>query len=441
MRGLLLFAFCLIQAQAQQAGRRPFVLEELSVPAGFRVSLFARMTAAPRHMTIGPNGVLYVTGYSNGTVVAIPEADRIVTVLRGLSGPHSIAFREGTLYVAVANGVLRYRDAVTDDYLIRSQAERVLSLPTGGHSTRTLGFGPDGGLYVSVGSSCNFCIEADNRRAAMLRFNEDGTGQTVFAKGLRNSVGFAWHPVTGEFWSADNGGDSLGDNEPPEEVNILTEGGDYGWPDCVGAQRPARWGLQARPDRCGETKPPELEMQAHSAPLGLEFYTGDGFPLSYKNDAFLSFHGSWNRSTPTGYKVVRIRAAGGRAAGLEDFLTGFLNTERRSTSGRPVHIVTAPDGAIFISDDAALNVYRVEYVGPRINQGGVTYNEETGVWSIKGRRLMGDTPPQVLANDTAVEVVNASAEQIDFVLGDLHGDVTITVQTEVAADSAVVGVP
>ncbi len=441
MKALTLFAFCLTLGFSQTANMRPFAIEELVVPSGFRISLHARMPGGPRHMTIGPNGVLYVAGYTNGTVAAIPEPGRVVTVLRNLNSPHSLAFREGSLYVAIADGVVRYRDAVTDEPVIRTPGQRILSLPTGGHATRTLAFGPDEYLYVSVGSTCNLCMESDVRRAAMLRYNSDGTGQTVFARGLRNSVAFAFHPVTGALWSADNGGDGLGDNEPPEEVNILTEGGDYGWPDCIGVQRPVRWGVQARPERCPSTVPPELEMQAHSAPVGMAFYTGDNFPVSYKNDALLGFHGSWNRSSPTGYKVVRLRAASGRATGWEDFLTGFLNSDRRTTSGRPVHVVVAPDGAIFISDDTAQNIYRVDYVGPRIDEGGITYNEETGLHTIKGRRLTTEAAPVVLANDTAVEVVNVTADQIDFRLGDLHGDVTITVRTEVAADSAVITVP
>src|SRR5262249_952596 len=150
-----------------------------------------------------------------------------------------------------------FADAVTSGIVISSQPERVVSLPSGGgHTTRTLGWGPDGNLYTSAGSSCNFCVETDSRRAAVLRFNPDGTGQTLFSRGLPNSVSFAWHPVTGELWATDNGGDDLGNDTPPEEVNILQEGADYGWPDCYGQQLPNRWGLQARPERCGETKGP-----------------------------------------------------------------------------------------------------------------------------------------------------------------------------------------
>lgn len=439
MKALALFAFCLMPAFGQ-ANRRPFALEELSLPPGFQISVHARVTGGPRHLTIGPNGVLYATGYNNGTVVAIPEPDRVVTILRGLNGPHTLAFREGSLYVGLRDAVVRYSDAVTEDFVIHSQPRRLFTLPTGGHATRSIGFAPDGGLFVSIGSSCNFCLEADSRRAAILRYDADGTNQTIYARGLRNSVGFAWHPVSGELWAGDNGGDNLGDNEPPEEVNIVREGGDYGWPDCVGSRRPANWGAQARPGRCPDTVVPQVEYQAHSAPLGLTFYTGDNFPLSYKNDAFVAFHGSWNRSVPTGYKLVRIHAASGRATGTEDFLTGFLSADNRTTSGRPVHAVTAPDGALFVSDDSTGNIYRIEYAGPRIDENGVTFNEDTGLYTITGRRLMTDTPPQVSVNDISAEIVNASDTRIDFLMPDVHGGITIKVTTPVATDTAQISV-
>src|SRR5262249_26819175 len=162
----------------------------------------------------------------------------------------------------------RFQSAVTADLVVRSQPQKLLSLPSnGGHVTRTMAFGPDGRMYVTAGSTCNFFVETDSRRAAMMRFAADWTGQAIFARGLRNSVGFAWHPVTGELWANDNGGDGLGDDVPPEEINIVKQGGDYGWPDCYSQQRPVNWGGGAQPGRCGATIGPEVEMQAHSAPL------------------------------------------------------------------------------------------------------------------------------------------------------------------------------
>jgi len=191
-------------------GSRPFRLEELKTPPGFEVSVYARVAGGPRLMTVGPNGALYVA--AGGTVWAVPAAGQVVSVVSGLNGAHSVQFQGNDLCVAVADGVLRFRDAVTP-------AERVLDLPVGGqHSTRTAYFGPDGSLYESAGSTCNFCVESDSRRATIMR------GDTVFATGLRNSVGFAWHPATGDLWATDNGGDGLGDNVPPDEINIIKAG-------------------------------------------------------------------------------------------------------------------------------------------------------------------------------------------------------------------------
>ena len=320
----ILLALFAPAACPQAANSRQFSIEELRTPPGFEVSVYATVSGGPRHMAFGPNGVLYVAARNNGSVVAVPSKGRVVTAVRGLSGPHSLVFRESDLYVSVNDGVMRLREAITESFVISSQPQRVLAVPAGaGHTTRTVGFGPDSKIYVAIGSSCNFCIEADSRRASILQFDADGSNQQTFASGLRNAVGIAFHPLTGEIWATDNGGDGLGDNEPPEEVNIVTAGGDYGWPDCVANQRAARWGTQARPERCGSTLAPEIEMQAHSAPLGISFYTGDQFPVSFWNDALVAFHGSWNRTAPTGYKVVRVRTAGGRATGVvEDLLWG-----------------------------------------------------------------------------------------------------------------------
>jgi glucose/arabinose dehydrogenase len=245
---------------------RPFRLEELKVPPGFQVSIFAKLSVSPRLIAFGPNGVLYASARDAGMVIAVREHKDSVVVLRDLNGPHSISFRGNDLYIAVNDGVLRFRDAVTDDLLIRSPGERLLFLPEGGqHSSRTARIGPDDRLYVTAGSTCNFCVESDPRRAAMMRYDIDGASEIVLARGLRNSVDFAWHPVTGELWALDNGGDGLGEDEPPEEINVIQDGGDYGWPDCIGNGRGVDWGEGAQPGRCIATSGPEQEMQAHSA--------------------------------------------------------------------------------------------------------------------------------------------------------------------------------
>lgn len=387
-------------------------------------------------MAVGPNGVLYAAARGNGTIVAIPERGRTVTVLRGLNGPHTLAFQDNDLLVSVNDGVLRFRDAIGAELPISSPSQRLLTLPAGGgHSTRTVGIAPDGKLLVAIGSSCNFCLEGDRRRAAMLQFNADGSGERLFASGLRNTVSFAWHPLTNELWGTDHGGDNLGDNEPPEEINIIQDGQDYGWPDCVGQQRGAAWGSQARPQRCGGTKAPEWEMQAHSAPLGISFYTGENFPASFRNDALVAFHGSWNRSEPTGYKVIRVRASSGRATASEDFLWGFLDVPSRTRSGRPVQAITGPDGAVYVSDDSTGNIYRVAYQGPRINAGGIVKVVDN-IYALYGTRLAREGAElRVTANGLAAEVLYGGDGQINFALpGSLTGDLVIRVDNGLAAD-------
>ena len=258
---------------------------------------------------------------------------------------------------------------------------------------------------------------------------------------MRNSVSFAWHPATGDLWALDNGGDNLGDSEPPEEINIVTAGSDYGWPDCIAQGRPVRWGAQARLERCARTKGPEVEMESHGAPLGISFYTGDQFPASFRNDALVGLHGSWNRMQPAGFKVIRIRAASGRNAGQEDFLWGFLDPATRTRSGRPVHAISGPDGSVFVSDDATGNIYRVVYKGPRINPGGIL-RVEGNIFSLYGRNLASNNGAFALfANGAGVEVLYAGPDQVNFVLPEgLRGDITITLRNERAGDEAVVRV-
>jgi glucose/arabinose dehydrogenase len=438
MRRLILSTFVSVLVAAAQppVTSRQFRIDELKTPPGFSVSVYARVSGGPRMMTFGPNGVLYVAARNNGIVYAIPDHDQAIPVLRGLNGPHSLEFHDGDLYVATDNAVLRFRAAVTPALVISSGAEQLASLPSGtGHTTRTLTIGPDGTIYVSAGSTCNFCVESDSRCAAVSRYDADGGNQAVYARGLRNSVGLAWHPVTGELWATDNGGDGLGEDIPADEINILRAGNDYGWPDCYSNQVPLNWGPEARTSRCAQTTAPEFQMQAHSAPLGISFYSGSMFPVSYQGDALVAFHGSWNRNEPTGYKVVRVNASSGHATGIQDFLWGFLDTTSRTTSGRPVHALSGPDGSVYVSDDATGNIYRVVYTGPRINPGGV-FQRAARVFELYGTNLAGD-PAQVsiLANGVAVNTLYVSLDQINFVLPDaMSGSITIQVVNEKGSD-------
>jgi glucose/arabinose dehydrogenase len=441
MRAFWSIAFVLPALAQPPVGSRPFRLEELKTPPGFDVALYARVPAAARLLTFGPNNALYVA--AGESVYAIPQASTVIRAASGFSGAHSVVFRDGDLYVAAGNGVYRLANAVTSDLVITSPAQKILDLPTGGqHSTRTLVFGADGRMYVSAGSTCNFCIETDSRRAAIMQFASDGSGLTIFGRGLRNSVGLAWHPVTGDLWATDNGGDGLGNDIPPDEINIIRRENDYGWPDCYDRQKPANWGPQARPDRCSGTVAPEVELQAHSAPLGISFYTGAQFPVSYTNDAFVAFHGSWNRDDPTGYKVVRVHASTGRGAGYEDFLWGFFDSNTRTESGRPVHAVNGPDGALYVSDDATGNIYRVAYSGPRINLNGFV-QRAPGVYELYGENFVNADASRfsIDANGIVLQPMFAGKNQVNFTLPEgLTGDVTMTVKNEKASDQAVLHV-
>jgi Cu/Zn superoxide dismutase len=243
-------------------------------------------------------------------------------------------------------------------------------LPNGGqHARRTIAFGPDGMMYISVGSTCNDCVEPNPESATMLRVSPNGGTRTVYAKGLRNTLGWAWHPQTRELWGFDHGSDFRGNDVPPEELNLIREGGNYGWPFCYGERVVDRWSHYDPPGMtpsayCASTEPAALTYQAHSAPIGFAFYTGTQFPSQYQGDAFVSMHGSWNRSPVAPAKVVRIRFQNGRPVAAEDFVTGFLINGGRSLIGRPAGLVVASDGALLISDDANGAIYRVSYGNP-----------------------------------------------------------------------------
>ncbi len=340
--------------------------DKIQLPQGFIIEEFATGLGSPRFMAFSPDGVLFATIIREGEVVAIPDkdkdgkSDKKITFLKGLNRPHGIVFYKGYLYIGETNQIVRYKYSGINSK--PGQKEIIVpNLPTGGHFTRTVTFGPDGKMYVSIGSSCNVCEEKDRRRAAILQFNPDGSDGKVFAEGLRNSVGLAWDPARGEMWASDNGRDRLGDNLPPDEINTVREGKDYGWPYCYGNGIPDP--KFNDPRRCKNTIAPIVELQAHSAPLGLAFYGADQFPEEYKGDLFVAYHGSWNRSVPTGYKLVRIRMKDGKPEGIEDFATGWLQGTK--VLGRPVDALVGPDGSLYVSDDRSGKVYKISYRGSR----------------------------------------------------------------------------
>jgi len=361
MRAALSIALMAIACRgpAPAAGQTRRSDDSLRVPQGFKVSVFAENLRGVRYLVLGPGNAVYASQPGSGLIVKLTDAnhdgvaDSVVTIASGLKGPFGIAFRGDTMYVAEEQDIKRFDPHGAAPVTI------VPDIPGGGHSTRTIVFGPDGKLYLAVGSSCNLCDERDSMRAAVTLFNRDGSGGRMFAKGLRNSVGMAFNPKTGELWSGNNDRDNLGDDVPPEHVNIIEDGRNYGWPECY---LPGKPNPEYGSANCSNVEPPAITIQAHSAPLGLTFYTGTQFPREYRGDAFLTLHGSWNRSVPTGAKVVRIEvdSSGHRAVGVDDFIVGWQRPDG-SRWGRPVSLLVMPDGALLVSDDVGDKIWRVTY--------------------------------------------------------------------------------
>jgi glucose/arabinose dehydrogenase len=362
-----LLSVAAISLQAQSA----FNPNRIKMPGGFHLSVFEDDLDSARMMVFSPGGVLVVSASDGGRVVALPdphqsgEAERVVTVADKLNQPHGLAFYKGKLYIAENDKVRRFD--WDERNLKATNPQKVADLPRGGeHSTRTLLFHDDK-MYVSAGSDCNACVESDPHRAAVMEFNADGGGEQIFAKGLRNAVGMAVNPKTNSIWVTVNGRDWLGDDVPPDVVDDLGRGGgDFGWPHCYGDRVPDPNFTKPGDGRCASTVPPKVQIQAHSAPLGLAFSAGTMYPAEYRNSVFIALHGSWNRSAPTGYKVVRVKLDDrGQPAGVvEDFITGWLapgEKKKGQQMGRPVGIAFGPDGSMYISDDAGGRVYRVTY--------------------------------------------------------------------------------
>jgi glucose/arabinose dehydrogenase len=341
--------------------------DAISLPPGFGISVFAAELSGPRMMTVGPDNLTYVAERGAGRIIRLPDydgdgvADGVEVVVNGLNQPSSLAFyQDGSLIVGETERILQLRDPGGDG-TFEEQQILIDGLPGGGHTTRTVLLSPDWGhLFVSIGSSCNVCLEEDERRATIMRYRPDGSMGEVYAEGLRNAVGITFRPGTSELWATNNGRDWLGDDQPPETVYVVNEGDDAGWPRChAGRIVDPDFG---QPGACEGVDDPVVEMQAHSAPLGLTFYTGEQFPEEYRGDLFIAFHGSWNRTVPTGYKVVRVPMADGEPGPIEDFAAGWLRADG-SRWGRPVDVLTGPDGSLLISDDGEGFIYRVFYVG------------------------------------------------------------------------------
>lgn len=346
-------------------------VRNLKVPAGFTVVKFAENMGKPRMLHVSGANV-YVTDRDAGTVTLLRDTNGdgksdVKQVVANLKQVHGLAERDGKLYLVTVREV--YTAAQAADGTLAAPQLLVGNLPDGGqHPNRTMAFGPDGRLYITVGSTCNACVEPNPENATIVTVNPDGSNKRIFAKGLRNTIGFGWHPQTGELWGLDHGIDWLGDEEQKEELNRITQGAHYGWPhiyaDGKYNPQPPPPGDTTYAQFLAKTTLPTLLHQAHSAPLGMVFYTGGNFPAEYKNDAFVTLRGSWNRSTPSGYSVVRLRFENGKPTRFEDFMTGFLVDNNRAQFGRPVGIAQTADGALLVTDDTNGVIYRIAYGNP-----------------------------------------------------------------------------
>lgn len=337
-------------------------LDRISLPAGFSISIYEDDVPGARTLAFGDKGTLFVGTYKEGKVYAIParsgDKGDVLVIAEGLQNPHGVAFRDGSLYVAERSRILRFDDM--ENRLTRPPAPRViydLGLKYAHHGLRVMHFGPDGKLYVSIGVPCNICMPEADRYGVIIRIDSNGKAE-VFARGIRNSVGYDWHPDTHELWFTDNGRDLLGDDAPPDELNHAPVAGmHFGYPYCHAGELPDPvFGLR---NPCSEFTGPAQRLGPHVAALGMRFYTGHQFPVSYQNRIFIAEHGSWNRSSKLGYRVSMVTLAGNEAVKYEPFAEGWL--QGNSAWGRPVDVIVAPDGALMVSDDKSGAIYRISY--------------------------------------------------------------------------------
>jgi glucose/arabinose dehydrogenase len=362
---LVIVVASLVQGQAP-APPAVAPLADLVVPAGFSISVFASGLPGARLMTVSPEGVLLLARRRTHEVLALPDKNKDgqaepQVILTGQTTANSLAFRDGYLYIATTPAVMRVRwtSGAPDGAPVVFAA--LPSSTPAVHTSRVLGVGPDGRLYVSIGSSCDVCIEADQRRTTIQVFDADGTARP-YATGLRNANGFDWDPATGRLWAGDNGQDGLGPDFPPDEINLVEAGKHYGFPFFVGNNRPNKVPGEEnlRPALTpSNVVPPALELPPHVAATDVRFYTGSQFPAQYRNAMFLALHGSTAVPPKVGYKVVRMLMKDGRPVGFEDFVSGWLQND--VVSGRPAGLMTGADGALYISDDNKGFIYRVAY--------------------------------------------------------------------------------
>ncbi len=374
-RGFFLISFlALLTSCAPQSSAEPQI-KKLRPPPGFQVSIYCDKVPGARQMALSDSGTLFV-GSAHASVYALPDRERdgrvdeVVVISSKLNKPNGVAVRDGALYVGEIEKISRY-DNIEKQLLqpqIKGQAEKLFKstvvndkLPNvDWHGFKTIRFGPDGMLYFGLGAPCNVCLRPDDERfASMLRMKPDGSGLEIFAKGIRNTVGFDWHPQTKELWFTDNGRDYLGDNLPPDELNHApTKGMNFGFPYRYGMNVPdPEFGVKAPKNL--KFSPPAMPLGPHVAALGMRFYNGSVFPEKYRGSIFIAEHGSWNRDKKIGYRISNVTLENGKASKYETFMDGFLQTEE--PWGRPVDVCMMPDGSILVSDDKCGAIYKVSY--------------------------------------------------------------------------------
>ena len=363
---LLIFFLFFLASSCHSAGDLPGIhLDRIKLPPGFEIGLYARNVPNARSLTISPKGIVFVGTRQAGKIYAVLDidqnqrADEVITIAEGLNMPNGVAFWNGALYVAEVNRILRY-DQIEET--LRTPPKPVVVNDTfpkdQHHGWKYIAFGPDHKLYIPVGAPCNVCEKKDPRYASIMRMNPDGSDLSIYAHGIRNSVGFDWHPVSGELWFTNNGRDWMGDDLPPDTLHHAAVAGlHFGFPYCHGGDVPdPKYGTK---HSCQEFEPPAIKLGPHVAPLGMKFYTGSQFPAQYHNQIFIAEHGSWNRSIPIGYRITLVTLDKNTPTSYEVFAHGWLQGDK--AWGRPVDLLVMPDGAMLISDDRAGVIYRIAY--------------------------------------------------------------------------------
>ncbi|MDQ8184108.1 PQQ-dependent sugar dehydrogenase [Pelagicoccus sp. SDUM812002] len=347
-------------------------LSKLSLPEGFKIRPFAKDLGEPRMLAVADNGDVYVTRRApNEDVLLLRDADGDGTVDQQVTATelkqvHDIAIKEDLVYLVAVNKL--YEGEIQEDGTFGELSVVLSDLPDGGqHPNRTIKFGPDDYLYLTVGSTCNACDETNDENATILKVDLEAKSREIFASGLRNTIGFDWHPETGNLYGVDHGIDWLGDDDQLEELNLIEDGAKYGWPYVFGksehnpADEPPAG--TSRKQWAKESHEPVLLHEAHAAPMDLHFYTGDAFPEDYRNDAFVAFHGSWNRSEPSGYNLARVVFEDDQPLRFETFVGDFLEDGGKAQFGRPCGLAQTPTGDLLLSDDKHGVIYIISYEG------------------------------------------------------------------------------